>query len=104
MSDAPIWYIGKNGQQQGPLSSAQIGELIRGAEVDQTAYVYGPQLGGWTPISVVPQFAVLFHAAPLPPPPPRSAAPAAADQIDFEIFGSEMQFVEITLDPGEACV
>ncbi|HLU65047.1 MAG TPA: TIGR00266 family protein [Kofleriaceae bacterium] len=27
-----------------------------------------------------------------------------ADQIDFEIFGAEMQFVEITLDPGEACI
>src|SRR5262249_5421846 len=26
------------------------------------------------------------------------------DQIDFEVFGNEMQFVEITLDPGEAAV
>ena len=32
------------------------------------------------------------------------AAPVAADQIDFEIFGAEMQFVEITLDPGEAAI
>ena len=27
-----------------------------------------------------------------------------ADQIDFEIFGEEMQFVEIVLDPGEAAI
>ncbi len=27
-----------------------------------------------------------------------------AHEIDYEIFGQEMQFVEITLDPGEACI
>jgi uncharacterized protein (TIGR00266 family) len=26
------------------------------------------------------------------------------DEIDYEIFGEEMQFVEITLDPREACI
>ncbi|HKE16539.1 MAG TPA: TIGR00266 family protein [Kofleriaceae bacterium] len=41
---------------------------------------------------------------PPPPPPPAGPAPAVADQIDFEIFGEEMQFVEVTLDPGEAAV
>jgi uncharacterized protein (TIGR00266 family) len=41
----------------------------------------------------------------VPPPPPPPAGPApVADQIDFEIFGNEMQFVEIVLDPGEAAV
>jgi uncharacterized protein (TIGR00266 family) len=28
----------------------------------------------------------------------------AANQIDFKIFGSEMQFVEVALDPGESAV
>ncbi|MFN7277870.1 MAG: AIM24 family protein, partial [Betaproteobacteria bacterium] len=28
----------------------------------------------------------------------------AADVIDYEIFGSEMQYVEIELDPGEAAI
>lgn len=27
-----------------------------------------------------------------------------ADEIDYEIFGSEMQYVEITLDPGETVI
>ena len=27
-----------------------------------------------------------------------------ADDIDFEIFGQEMQFVEIELDPGESAI
>ncbi|MHB0970034.1 MAG: TIGR00266 family protein [Thermoanaerobaculia bacterium] len=38
------------------------------------------------------------------PPPPRFAGASNSHEIDYEIFGEEMQFVEITLDPQEACV
>ena len=31
-------------------------------------------------------------------------APPVADEIDYVIFGAEMQLIEITLEPGEACV
>ena len=59
----------------------------------------------WTPISQVPTFAGAFQRrTPPPPPPPPGPAPMVADQIDFEVFGEEMQFVEITLDPGEAAI
>jgi uncharacterized protein (AIM24 family) len=30
--------------------------------------------------------------------------PMAMDVVDFEIKGSEMQFVEVELDPGEAAI
>jgi len=32
------------------------------------------------------------------------AQPGVADDIDFEVKGAEMQFVEIELDPGESCI
>lgn len=103
MSD--IWYLGIGGQQQGPLGTQQILDMIRSGVVTATAYVYGGSVTTWTPIMQVPTFASSLHAAPPPPPPPPpGAAPVAADQIDFEIIGSEMQFVEITLDPGEAAI
>ena len=41
------------------------------------------------------------------PPPPAAAGAAqfpGADEIDYEIRGQEMQFVEIELDPGESAV
>ncbi|WP_334189479.1 AIM24 family protein, partial [Noviherbaspirillum sp.] len=28
----------------------------------------------------------------------------AMDEIDYEIFGADMQYVEVELDPGEAAV
>jgi uncharacterized protein (AIM24 family) len=105
MTDAPVWYLGLNGRQRGPLSSREIAVLIRAGSVDETAYVYGPQLGAWSPLASVPLFAPLFQSAGAPPPPPpASPAPTLADQIDYEIVGGEMQYVDVTLDPGEACV
>jgi uncharacterized protein (TIGR00266 family) len=55
---------------------------------------------GWVPASTVAEFAGAVQAAPPPPP----AGTKAADEVDYEIFGHEMQFVEIELDPGESVV
>lgn len=106
MNDGGVWYLGINGQQQGPLGTQQIMEMIRGGHVTQAAYVYGQTAPTWTPIVQIPVFAPLLgHAMPPPPPPPPvQPATAVADQIDFEVFGSEMQYVEIVLDPGEAAI
>jgi uncharacterized protein (TIGR00266 family) len=109
MSDPAIWYIGINGQQQGPLGAQQVIDMIRAGQLTQTAYVYG-QNQQWVPIGQIAGFAAAFQATPggaaPPPPPPAGPAPVqmVADQIDFEIFGEEMQFVEVVLDPGEAAV
>ncbi len=99
-----IWYVGINGQQQGPLGTQQIVEMIRLGQITQTAYVYGQASPSWTPIAQVAAFTPLFAASAAPPPPPPGPAPTTADQIDYEVFGEEMQFVEVTLDPGEAAV
>ena len=37
-----------------------------------------------------------------PPPPPPGGQ--RADEIDYEIFGEEMQYVEVELDPGETVI
>ena len=36
--------------------------------------------------------------------PPSPPAASGMDVVDYEIFGHEMQYVEVTLDPGEAAV
>ena len=48
-------------------------------------------------------------AAPLPPlkPPVAHSRPMGgrrADEIDYQIFGGEMQYAEVTLDPGEMVI
>ena len=53
MNDGSIWYIGINGQQQGPLGTQQIIDMIRTGQITQTAYIYGQTLPQWTPIATV---------------------------------------------------
>ena len=99
MSDAGIWYIGINGQQHGPLATQQVMDMIRAGQIDRTAYAYGQTAPQWTPIAQIPWFGPMFTQAPAPPPPPAGPAPIVVDEIDYEIGGSDSQYVDITLDP-----
>lgn len=49
-------------------------------------------------------FIMVFGSVPSVPSARHSRQQGIADDIDFEIKGTEMQFVEIELDPGEAAV
>lgn len=105
MSDR-TWYVAVGGQQQGPLSREEIVAGIQGGRFGRDAYVYGPGMANWLPIQSEADFAAAFGGAAGPgmPPPPPMGARARAHEIDFELFGEDMQYVEVTLDPGEACI
>ncbi|HEX7183346.1 MAG TPA: TIGR00266 family protein [Thermoanaerobaculia bacterium] len=102
MSDN-IWYIAVGGQQQGPMSREDVLAGIRGGRFGRDAYVYTQGMPNWVPLHSHADFGGAFGASagPVPPPPPPRAA---AHEIDFELFGEDMQYVEVTLDPGEACI
>lgn len=105
MTETGLWYVAIRGQQQGPMPAQMVYQLIHAGHVDRTAYVYGMGMSDWVPILSVGQFAGALQPVDMPPPPPPPATPApSADEIDYEILGDESRFVEITLDPGEACV
>lgn len=97
MSDQ-IWYLAIDGKQEGPYRAEEIEERIRSGSVARGAHVYRDGMGNWAPVVSEPRFAAAF-GTPIPKPPG-----GVADEIDFVIVGEEMQFVEITLDPGEACI
>jgi uncharacterized protein (TIGR00266 family) len=99
------WYIAIGGQQQGPFTTEEVVEKIRSGSVGRDAHVFAQGMANWEPISSRAEFSQAFGgAAPSPTPPVPSSRPGSAHEIDYEIFGDEMQFVEITLDPQEACV
>jgi uncharacterized protein (TIGR00266 family) len=98
MSSA-IWHLAVNGVHTGPFTKEDIEAKLASGEIDSTAFVYGPGMVNWEPIGRAAAFG--GSSEPLPPPPPGGQT---ADVIDYEILGEEMQFVEITLDPGEATV
>ncbi len=103
MNPEQMWYYGQNGQQMGPVPTSQLIGMVQGGQVDRSSYVFTQGMATWTPITAVQPFSMYFGTAAPPPPMPK-APPAAADVIDYTITGEEMQLVEVTLDPGEACI
>ncbi len=101
MSEERIWHVAVDGRQEGPYSAAEIAGRLAAGRLDRRAHVFRQGMAEWQPLSSVGELAGALGTAP-PPPPPRPAG--GAHEIDYEIFGEEMQFVEITLDPGEACI
>ncbi len=91
------WYLSHEGQQSGPFDAAQAAERAR---ANPNGYAWREGFTEWIPISQVAEFSK--PSAPTAHPP--KTAPRMADEIDFKIFGTEMQFVEVELDPGESAI
>lgn len=99
MSNGPAWYIAHNGQSLGPMTREDLVAKLP-AMGGPNAMVYGPGTADWTAARHVPGLlAAPASGTALPPPIPASLN--RTDVIDYEIFGDDLQFVEITLDPGE---
>lgn len=115
---AAEWYLVENNAQSGPH---ELEALLKHPALTPTTLVFGPGLSAWTAAKDVPAIADRMRAAQatggagmgVPPVPggggmagsvayaPSGGVKPRADIIDYEIFGSEMQYAEITLDPGE---
>ena len=91
------WFFSVEGNQTGPHNQDEARRL---ALSNPGGHVWREGFTDWLPVGQVGE---LSEAAP-PPGSPPTAAPVGAHDIDFKIFGEEMQFVEIELDPGESAV
>ena len=95
------WFIAVGGQQQGPFSAYDIQAKIKSGEITTDTLAWKDGMAGWVAIAKVSEL-TQAQAAPAPPVVPSGGG--LADEIDYQIHGSEMQFVEIELDPGECAV
>jgi uncharacterized protein (TIGR00266 family) len=100
---AAEWYMAIGGHQVGPVTEDEILTNIRNGSVDAGTLVFKTGMANWTPLKDVPSLAAHLGGRPSAAPPPPAPGRRSHD-IDFEIFGTEMQFVEVTLDPGESAV
>ncbi|MGE0444958.1 MAG: TIGR00266 family protein [Vicinamibacterales bacterium] len=100
------WYMAIGGHQVGPVSQDDVVTNLRNGTIDGNTLVFRAGLSNWTALKDVPELAAFLtdtRPGATPPPPPPIAGRRAHD-IDFKIVGSEMQFVEVELDPGESAV
>jgi len=90
------WYLSYNGRQEGPYDLQQARQRVRS---DSNGHAWREGYVDWMPISRVAELVEPSGAMPAPP-----SGRRIADEIDYKIVGSEMQFVEIELDPGKSVV
>lgn len=91
------WYLSFGGQQSGPMDLATAQARARS---NSNGHAWRAGMAEWQPIARVPELSTT--GVMVAPPPIRGGA--QADVIDYQIFGEDMQFVEIELDPGESAV
>ena len=92
------WYLSYDGQQVGPLDHSQ---AIVQARQNPNGHAWRAGFAEWLPISSVAELS--GDALPIttqPPPPARRGT----DVVDYKVYGEDMQFVEVELDPGESVV
>ena len=95
------WYLSYDGNQMGPMDLSQ---AIAQVKKNPNGFAWRDGLAEWQPISSIDELSS-EPAMPVPaPPPPATSRLSRADEIDYKVFGAEMQFVEVELDPGESAV
>jgi uncharacterized protein (TIGR00266 family) len=101
------------GHQVGPVSQQEIITNLQNGSIDAETLVFSAGMSQWQKLKDVAAFASFIKngagasagQAGMPgtfTPPP--APGRRAHDIDFQIHGNEMQFVEVELDPGEGAV
>lgn len=96
------WYMAVGGHQVGPVSEDEIRQNLANGTIDASTLLFAEAMSNWTPLNEVPEFrgGALQRTGAAPPPVPGRRA----HEIDSKIYGEDLQFVEISLDPGESVV
>ena len=100
MSSDASWYYADGQQSVGPMTLQQLKTALPKVGGRETM-VFGPGLVQWTEAKHVDEIMESVVPPHAPPPPPKNRK---SDEIDYEIFGEEMQYVVVELDPGEMVI
>ncbi len=96
------WFFSYDGQQIGPLDhNAAVAQALK----RPNGHVWRTGFAEWVPISACAELRGESSAGTMiAPPAPTFNAGQRADVIDYKIYGEDMQFVEVELDPGESAI
>ena len=108
MADAKEWYVAVSGQSVGPMTASDLTAGFRSGQYNQATLVFKQGMSGWTAAAQVPEVSSLLGGAAAGAPPSAHGTPTSggrrAHEVDYDIVGAEMQFVEVELDPGEGAI
>lgn len=105
------WYYADANRQQLQTTEDQLPMLIQSGVIQTSTPVWAAGMPAWTPAGqALPQLFSSVSAPPapgLPPAVPQTGAqamPTRCHQVDYEIFGDDLQIIEVELDPGETVI
>jgi uncharacterized protein (TIGR00266 family) len=102
---AKQWFLEyDNGEKFGPLPLEEARNIIQNRA---GGYAWTEGFSGWKAISEISELtsaASASQAEGMPPARAKGSNLHRADEIDYKIFGEDIQYVEIELDPGESAV
>jgi len=108
MADVKEWYVAVSGQSVGPMIASDLAAGFRSGQYNQATLIFKQGMSGWTAAAQVPEVSSFLGGAPASAPSSLVGTPASggrrSHEVDYDIVGNEMQFVEVELDPGEGAV
>jgi uncharacterized protein (TIGR00266 family) len=103
------WHYATPSNEQFQTSEADLPALASNGTITPQTRVWTSGMAGWAAAGeVMPQ--LFGQSGATPPamaaggPPPMPAGGRRSHEVDYEIFGDDMQLVEIELDPGETVI
>ena len=99
---ASQWYVAEAGRTLGPFPTLEVVGGVRNGRWNPSVQVCPLGAAAWAPASSFAELRVdssVARGAQAPPPPP-----TRMHEVDYDIHGEEMQFVEVELDPGEGAI
>lgn len=98
------WYLDYDGKQFGPLTATQARSY---AKTNSKGFAWREGFTEWVPIEKIAELSAISSTAsnlPIRSVLPPNLRTSISDEVDYKIFGAEMQFVEVELDPGESVI
>ncbi len=99
------WFLEyDNGTKHGPVTTVEAIALVK---QDTHGYVWKDGFSAWKPMSEIAELSgehALLNVHSGPPSRVTSGRTDKADEIDYTIFGEDIQYVEIELDPYESAI
>lgn len=95
------WYYLDSSQERHQVSEADLASLAQTGVITKETHLWTSGMANWLPAGQLKPALFGEHGAPPPLP---AAAGRHSHEIDFEIFGDDMQLVEVELDPGEVVI
>jgi uncharacterized protein (TIGR00266 family) len=104
-----IWFYLDKQNQRKEVREDELAPLANSSEVTPETLTWKKGMEDWQPASTT--LPSLFGNADAPAPPPLPSGVSVGTvpgqkchEVDYEIFGDDMQIVEIELDPGETVI